>query len=148
MGRKHTHTHTDRGKQVRTFRWDHRLPTQKRLHGISMGSPMIVLIVASLGRQYNVGEKPTVRPFLTRKFFQEILGLEGSKISWEEKHVSRPTLMHTKNLYENGPNGECCTLRYRIDITRANQKPLLHITRTNHLAHLAVFDIVINLRRP
>ena len=44
--------------------------------------------------------------------------------------------------------GECCTLRYRIDITRANQKPLLHITRTNHLAHLAVFDIVINLRRP
>ena len=43
--------------------------------------------------------------------------------------------------------GECCTLRYRIDITRANQKPLLHITRTNHLAHLAVFDIVINLRR-
>ena len=44
--------------------------------------------------------------------------------------------------------GECCTLRYRIDITRANQKPLLHIiTRTNHLAHLAIFDIVINLRR-
>ena len=25
---------------------------------------------------------------------------------------------------------------------------MLHITRTNHLAHLAVFDIVINLRRP
>ena len=44
--------------------------------------------------------------------------------------------------------GECCRLRYRIDIRRANQKPLLHITRTNHLAHLAVFDIVINLRRP
>ena len=44
--------------------------------------------------------------------------------------------------------GECCTLRYRNDITRANQKPLLYITRTNHLAHLAVFDIVINLRRP
>ena len=29
-----------------------------------------------------------LRPFLTRKFFQEILGLEGSKISWEKKHVS------------------------------------------------------------
>ena len=25
------------------------------------------------------------RPFLTRKFFQEILGLEGSKISWGKK---------------------------------------------------------------
>ena len=30
-----------------------------------------------------------VRPFLTRKFFQEILGLEGSKISWEKKNVSK-----------------------------------------------------------
>ena len=29
-----------------------------------------------------------LRPFLTRKFFQEILGLEGSKFSWEKKHVS------------------------------------------------------------
>ena len=48
----------------------------------------------------------------------------------------------------SGQSGECCTLRYRIDITRANQKPLLHIARTNHLAHLAVFDIAINLRRP
>ena len=26
-----------------------------------------------------------LRPFLTRKFFQEFLGLEGSKISWEKK---------------------------------------------------------------
>ena len=41
--------------------------------------------------------------------------------------------------------GECCRLRERIDMTRANQKPLLHIARTNHLA---VFDIAINLRRP
>ena len=29
-----------------------------------------------------------LRPFLTRKFFQEFLGLEGSKISWEKKDVS------------------------------------------------------------
>ena len=29
-----------------------------------------------------------VSPFLTRKFFQEILGLEGSKNSWEKKNVS------------------------------------------------------------
>ena len=29
-----------------------------------------------------------IRPFLTRNFFQEILGLEGSKISWEKKNVS------------------------------------------------------------
>ena len=28
--------------------------------------------------------RATVRPFLTRKCFQEILGLEGSKISWEK----------------------------------------------------------------
>ena len=33
--------------------------------------------------------------------------------------------------------GECLRLRYRIDTARANQKPLLHIARTNHLA---VFD--------
>ena len=38
--------------------------------------------------------------------------------------------------------GECCWLRERIDITRANQKPLLHIARTNHLA---VFDIANKL---
>ena len=40
--------------------------------------------------------------------------------------------------------GECFWLRDRIDIARANQKPLLHIARTNHLA---VFDIATNLRR-
>ena len=28
-----------------------------------------------------------VRPFLTRKFFQETLGLEGSKISWEKNSL-------------------------------------------------------------
>ena len=28
-----------------------------------------------------------VRPFFTRKVFQEILGLVGSKISWEKKKV-------------------------------------------------------------
>ena len=38
--------------------------------------------------------------------------------------------------------GECCRLRERIDITRANQKQLLHIARTNHLA---VFDIANKL---
>ena len=40
--------------------------------------------------------------------------------------------------------GECFWLRDRTDIARANQKPLLHIARTNHLA---VFDIATNLRR-
>ena len=39
-------------------------------------------------------------------------------------------------------DGECCRLRKRIDVTRANQKPLLHIARTNHLA---VFDIANKL---
>ena len=38
--------------------------------------------------------------------------------------------------------GECCRLRERIDITRANQKPVLHIAQTNHLA---VFDIANKL---
>ena len=38
--------------------------------------------------------------------------------------------------------GECLRLRYRIDTARANQKPLLHIARTNHLA---VFDIANKL---
>ena len=40
--------------------------------------------------------------------------------------------------------GECFWLRDRIDIARPNQKPLLHIARTNHLA---VFDTATNLRR-
>ena len=34
--------------------------------------------------------KPTLRTFLTRIFFQEISGLEGSKFSWEKiKFLSR-----------------------------------------------------------
>ena len=35
--------------------------------------------------------------------------------------------------------GKCLRLRDRIDIAKANQKPLLHIARTNHLAvfHIA-----------
>ena len=33
--------------------------------------------------------RDTLRPFLTRKFFQEILGLEGSRISWEKKRLLR-----------------------------------------------------------
>ena len=33
----------------------------------------------------HVSPAASIRPFLTRKFFQEILGLEGSKISWEKK---------------------------------------------------------------
>ena len=64
----------------------------------------------------------------------------------QESGATKRAMVRFRGAREKG--GECCTLRYRIDITRANQKPLLHITRTNHLAHLAVFDIVINLRRP
>ena len=46
-----------RGKNVNTFRWDHRLQRQKKtLHGIQTDSPIVV----TLGQQYNVGEKPTV----------------------------------------------------------------------------------------
>ena len=30
-----------------------------------------------------------MRPFLTRKFFQDILGLEGSKTSWEKKCLEK-----------------------------------------------------------
>ena len=48
-----------REKNVKMFRWDCRLQIQNPLHGIQTGSPMMVLIV-TLGQQYNVGEKPTV----------------------------------------------------------------------------------------
>ena len=43
----------------------------------------------------------TIRPFLTRKFFQEILGLEGSKISWEKKHVSYEEIFRENFLAQN-----------------------------------------------
>ena len=41
------------------------------------------------------------RPFLTRIFFQEILGLEGSKISWEKKHVSYEEIFRQNFLAQN-----------------------------------------------
>ena len=39
----------------------------------------------SVHKIYVFSPAASIRPFLTRKFFQEILGLEGSKISWEKK---------------------------------------------------------------
>ena len=42
-----------------------------------------------------------MRPFLTRKFFQEILGLEGSKISWEKNPVSYEEIFRQKFLAQN-----------------------------------------------
>ena len=42
-----------------------------------------------------------VRPFLTRKFFQEILGLEGSKISWEKTPVSSEEIFRQNFLAQN-----------------------------------------------
>ena len=44
-----------------------------------------------------------VRLFLTRKFFQEILGLEGSNISWEKKHVSYDECFRQNFLAQNFP---------------------------------------------
>ena len=37
-----------------------------------------------------------VRPFLTRKFFKEILGLEGSKISWEKNRLFYEEILKPK----------------------------------------------------
>ena len=45
------------GKNVKTFRWDHRLQRQDFFMAFKRGSPMVVL---ALGPQYNIGEKPTV----------------------------------------------------------------------------------------
>ena len=42
-----------------------------------------------------------VRPFLTREFFQEILGLEGSKIYWEKKPVSYEEIFRQNFLAQN-----------------------------------------------
>ena len=42
-----------------------------------------------------------IRPFFTRKFFQEILGLEGSKISWEKKNVSYKEIFRQNLLAQN-----------------------------------------------
>ena len=48
-----------------------------------------------------------VRPFLTRKFFQEILGLEGSKKSWDKKtfltKISSPKIS-SGNFGSNSPS--------------------------------------------
>ena len=43
----------------------------------------------------------TLRPFLTRKLFQEILGLEGSKISWEKNPVSYEEIFRQIFLAQN-----------------------------------------------
>ena len=50
---------------------------------------MIVVIIISL------------RPFLTRIFFLEILGLEGSKISWEKKNVFYEEIFRQNFLAQN-----------------------------------------------
>ena len=42
-----------------------------------------------------------VKPFLTRKFFREILGLEGSKNSWEKKPVSYEEIFRQNFLAQN-----------------------------------------------
>ena len=53
------------------------------------------------GHQKKTKNKTILRPFLTRKFFQEILGLEGSKISWEKKNVSYEEIFPKKFLAQN-----------------------------------------------
>ena len=45
-----------------------------------------------------------LKPFFTRKFFQEILGLEGSKISWEKKNVSCEEIFRQNFFAQNGSN--------------------------------------------
>ena len=42
-----------------------------------------------------------VRPFLTRKIFQEILRLEGSKFSWEKKNISYEKFFRKNFLAQN-----------------------------------------------
>ena len=44
------------GKNVKTFRWDHRLQIQNLFMAFKTGSPKVV----TLGQQYNIGEKPIV----------------------------------------------------------------------------------------
>ena len=47
-----------RGENVKTFRWDHRLPIQN----LFMAFKRVPLsMVVTLGQQYNVGENPTVK---------------------------------------------------------------------------------------
>ena len=49
----------------------------------------------------NIYFSMAVRPFLTRKFFQEILGLEGSKISWGKNPVSYEEIFRQNFLAQN-----------------------------------------------
>ena len=45
-----------RGKNVKTFRWDHRL----QIRNLFMAFKRVPPVVVTLGQQYNIGEKPTV----------------------------------------------------------------------------------------
>ena len=50
---------------------------------------------------FSLNNNFSLSPFLTRKFFQEILGLEGSKISWEKKAVSYEEIFRQNFLAQN-----------------------------------------------
>ena len=66
-------------------------PSYHREHDIDrfLATPLFLIVLLLL------------RPFLTRKFFQEILGLEGSKKSWEKKHVSYEEIFRQNFLAQN-----------------------------------------------
>ena len=45
------------GKNVKTFRWDHRL---QKIQNLFMAFKRVPQMEITLGQQYNVGEKPTI----------------------------------------------------------------------------------------
>ena len=53
------------------------------------------------GQKFLGNKTPSLRLFLTRKFLQKILGLEGSKISWEKNPVSYAEFFRQNFLTQN-----------------------------------------------
>ena len=61
-----------------------------------------ILVIGRYAIMFRFGTRLLpLRPFLTRKFFQEILGLEGSKKNWEKKIVSYEEIFRQNFLAQN-----------------------------------------------
>ena len=70
-----------------------------------------------------------LRPFLTRKFFQEILGLEGSKFSSEKKaFLNYNGYEKNENIFTPQVHGISSVCRGRARFTQAGDAVVEHIS--------------------
>ena len=66
-----------------------------------MKSHDLGLFLKKIKKAQQVKNDYFVKPFLTRNFFQESLGLEGSKFSWEKNPVSYEQIFRQNFLAQN-----------------------------------------------